>query len=98
MAVSLYANNPTDVLFDINGTSHRGAGFAVLSVTPCRVADTRPGRILRSVWSIVVGCYGRTIFPDPGEHLRDSASAGAYSFNFTWCRPAIGVVDHLADG
>ena len=42
-SISLYASNPTDALFDINGyfAAPQPSGLQFYPVTPCRVADTR---------------------------------------------------------
>jgi hypothetical protein len=42
-SISIYASNPTDALFDINGyfAPPQASGLQFYPVTPCRVADTR---------------------------------------------------------
>ena len=89
-AVSLYANNPTDVLFDINGyfAPPGAGGLQFYPVTPCRVADTRTGAGFSGPFgpSSLVAMVARS-FPIPASICEIPASAGAYSFNFTVVPP-----------
>ena len=82
-AVSVYANDPTDVVLDINGyfDSTGAAGFSFYAATPCRIADTRsptgtfggPSMFANEVRS----------FPIPLSSCAPPSAASAYSLNVT---------------
>jgi hypothetical protein len=44
-SINIYVNDPTDVLFDINGyfAPPLTSGLEFYTLTPCRIADTRTG-------------------------------------------------------
>jgi streptogramin lyase len=89
-AISIYVNNATDVLFDINGYFAPPAvgGLQFYPVSPCRVADTRTGAGFMGAFgppSMLTG-VARS-FPVPASICEIPASAGAYSFNFTVVPP-----------
>ena len=90
-AISLYVNNATDVLFDINGyfAPPAAGGLQFYPVTPCRIADTRTGAGFPGPFGppSMVALVGRS-FPIPSSICELPASAGAYSFNFTVVPPA----------
>ncbi len=91
--ITVYANYPTQVLFDINGyfAPPAAGGLTFFTVSPCRIADTR-------VSSFPSG-FGQPSFT--GGEVRQynilsgpcsgiPASASAYSLNFTVVPPGSG--------
>jgi hypothetical protein len=85
-AISVYASDPTDVLFDINGyfALPASSGLKFYPVSPCRVADTRDGagKVFPFGPPAVSG-GGQRSFPVPAGTCGIPASAAAYSVNFT---------------
>jgi uncharacterized repeat protein (TIGR03803 family) len=86
-AVSVFVTNTSDVVLDINGyfAAVSGSTLAFYPLTPCRIADTRPG-----------GSYPQGLGPPflPGHQERDfpilnatscniPSTAQAYSLNFS---------------
>jgi hypothetical protein len=93
-AISLFANNATDVVIDINGyfaPSSTPDGLAFYSETPCRVADTRSG----AAGSGLSGYFGPPSlvggatrdFPMPSSSCGIPLSAQAYSVRMTVVAP-----------
>ena len=84
--ISIYASDPTDVFFDINGyfAPPLPAGLKFYPVTPCRVADTR-------AWAGMTGAFGPPTlagnstrsFPIPSSSCGIPSTAAAYSLNIT---------------
>jgi hypothetical protein len=91
-AISLLANNATDVVIDINGYFAPSPGLAFYPVIPCRVADTRSG----SDGSGKTGAFGPPSlagggtrdFSIPSSGCGIPASAQAYSVRMTAVAPA----------
>jgi hypothetical protein len=82
-AVTLYANNNTDVLLDINGyfAPASGQSLQFYPVAPCRVLDTRnPAGALGGP---SLTSKKERDFPVLSSNCRISSSAQAYSMNFT---------------
>jgi hypothetical protein len=85
-SISIYASDPTDVFFDIDGyfAPPLPSGLKFYPVTPCRVADTRS-------WAGMTGAYGPPSLPASGTRSFPLASgscgipatAAAYSVNIT---------------
>ena len=85
-AISLYANDNTDVIIDIDGyfAPPGTGGLQFYPVVPCRIADTRTGAGFSSPFGppSLVALAARS-FPIPSSTCEIPSSAGAYSFNFT---------------
>jgi hypothetical protein len=85
-AISIFASDPTDVFFDIDGyfAPPQTSGLKFYPVSPCRVADTRS-------WAGMTGAYGPPSlpasgirsFPMPSSACGIPATAAAYSVNIT---------------
>ena len=75
-----YVTEPTDVLFDINGyfAPPLSSGLHFYPVTPCRVADTRPGAGFSGRFGPPIDGRQRTRdIPDSVQFVRDSINGGA---------------------
>jgi hypothetical protein len=85
-AISIYASDPTDVFFDIDGyfAPPQSASLDFYPVTPCRIADTRS-------WAGFTGYFGppslagnsSRSFPILSSGCGLPATASAYSLNVT---------------
>ena len=89
-AISAFANNATDVLFDVNGyfAPPLSSGLRFYPVTPCRIADTRTAAGFSGPFgppSMAAGTQ-RT-FPIPSSSCGIPVTAAAYSLNFTVVPP-----------
>ena len=87
-AISVFASNPTHVVFDINGYFVQDTdptALAFYPVTPCRVADTR-GATGSLGGPTLDGGVKRT-FPILSSACSIPASATAYSLNLTAAPP-----------
>ena len=89
-AINVYVNDPTEMLFDINGyfAPPQPSGLNFYPVTPCRIADTRTVAGFTGPFgptSLVAGV--ERAFPIPSSTCEIPASAGAYSLNFTVVPP-----------
>ena len=89
-AISVFVNNSTDMLFDINGyfAPPLPSGLSFYPVTPCRIADTRTVAGFAAPFgptSLVAGV--ERSFPIPSSTCEIPPSAGAYSLNFTVVPP-----------
>jgi hypothetical protein len=105
-AISLFANNATDVVIDINGyyaPSSTPDALAFYPQTPCRVADTRSG----AAGSGLSGAFGPPSlvggatrdFPMPSSSCGIPASAQAYSVRMTVVAPGpLGYLTAWPDG
>ena len=85
-AISVYVNNATDMVFDINGyfAPPQASGLNYYPVTPCRIADTRSAAGFTGLFgpaSLVAGT--ERSFPVSSSVCQIPAAAGAYSLNFT---------------
>jgi hypothetical protein len=97
-AIDVFVNDPTDLLFDINGYFAQpfGSGLHFYPVTPCRVADTR-------VAAGFSGAFGPPTMPDGATRTFNIQASGcgipsiavAYSLNFTVVPPAGGPAANL---
>ena len=84
-AISIYASNQTDVLFDVNGYfgAPQGPGALLFHpVTPCRVVNTRDPTIRPLGGPIMEGDRQRT-FPVSTSSCGIPAGVEAYSLNVT---------------
>jgi hypothetical protein len=88
-AISIYASDATDVLFDINGYfAPPTAGLQFFPVAPCRVADTRAGGGKVGLFGPPSMTAGQTrVFPIPQSTCNIPSTAQAYSMNFTVVAP-----------
>jgi uncharacterized protein YqgV (UPF0045/DUF77 family) len=89
-AISIYVNDATDVLFDINGyfAPPTTGGLQFYPVSPCRIADTRTGAGFSGAFgSPSMAAETPRSFPVPSSICEIPASSGAYSFNFTVVPP-----------
>lgn len=84
--LSVFANNDTDVIIDVNGYFTATGGLSFYPLSPCRIADTREGS----------GAFGRPLllagstrsFPIPQSSCGIPADAKAYAINATVVPPA----------
>jgi sugar lactone lactonase YvrE len=90
-AVSVYANNTTNVLLDINGyfQASSGASLEFYPLTPCRVADTRKTPDGPLAGPALVAAAERD-FPILSSGCGIPGTAQAFSLNFTVVPPATG--------
>ena len=82
-AISIYASDPTDVFFDVDGyyASPLASGLKFYPVAPCRVADTRmPDGPLGGP---EMADAATRSFPIPSSGCGIPANAAAYSLNVT---------------
>jgi hypothetical protein len=89
-ALSVFATDDTDLVMDINGyfvpnTVSSGLGF--YPMTPCRLADTRPGAASTIITGALTGGTS-TSLPILSSSCNVPATAQAYSLNFTLVPPA----------
>jgi hypothetical protein len=85
-AISVYASDATDVLFDINGyfAPPLANGLQFYPVTPCRVVDTRAaGGKTGSFGPPTMTPNSQRTFPIPSSSCGIPSTAVAYSLNFT---------------
>jgi hypothetical protein len=84
-AISIYTSDATDVLFDINGyfAPPVNNGLKFYTLTPCRVADTRVSSYPAGLGPPSMSAGEQRSFPVLSSTCGMSASAAAYSFNFT---------------
>jgi hypothetical protein len=92
-AIDVFANHPTDVLFDVNGyfALPTASSLHFYAVTPCRIADTRSGAGFSGQFGppTMPGRSTRS-FTIPASSCAIPATAVAYSLNFTVVPPAGG--------
>ena len=99
-AINVFATNPTDMLFDINGyfAPPASSGLEFYPVSPCRVADTRAIAGFTGQFgppSLLGG--GTRIFNVPSSLCAAGipSNVAAYAFNFTAAPPAGGPAANL---
>lgn len=93
--IDVYVNDPTDMLFDVNGY-FASTGLHFYPVTPCRVADTRSGAGFTGQFGPPSLAAGATrIFTVPASTCGIPPTASAYSLNFTVIPPAGGLQANL---
>jgi hypothetical protein len=101
-AISIYASDATDVLFDINGyfAPPAGNGLEFHPVAPCRIADTRSGGNKTAGFGPPGMGAGQTrVFPIPSSTCGIPSTAKAYSLNFTVVSPGyLGVLSTWPTG
>ncbi len=97
-AINVFVNDPTDVLFDIDGyfAPPVSSGLEFFPVTPCRIADTRTGAGFTGQFGppSMPGGSTRT-FAIPSSSCGIPATANAYSLNFTVVPPNGGPAANL---
>ena len=88
--VSVYANNATDVILDVNGyfvdPAVNGAALAYYPITPCRIADTRNAN--GSLGGPILAAGASRNFPVLAAPCGVPSTAQAYSLNATVVPPA----------
>ena len=92
-AINVFANFPTDVLFDINGyfAPPLASGLDFYPLTPCRIADTRTAAGFGGQFGPPSIAGGATrIFDLTASPCGVPSTAVAYSLNFTVVPPASG--------
>jgi hypothetical protein len=85
-AISVHVTDAAEVLFDINGyfIVNPTSGYYFHTVTPCRIADTRPGGGKAGAFGPpAMGVNGVRTFPIPTSSCGLPGNAAAYSLNFT---------------
>ena len=85
-SINVFANYPTDLLFDMNGyfSPPQYGGLRFYPVTPCRVADTRAPAGFTGQFGPPAMSGGTTrTFNIPASSCGIPATAAAYSLNFT---------------
>ena len=95
-AVSVYANNTTNVVLDINGyfAASSSSSLEFYPLTPCRVADTRKADGPLGGPALVANT--ERDFPILSSSCGIPSTAQAYSLNFTVVPPATGdALDYL---
>ncbi len=97
-AITVFATNSTDMLFDINGYfAPPGSGLEFYPVTPCRVADTRVSSFGTAFGppSMAGGATRTFNIPNSSCAAGIPAFVAAYSFNFTVVPPTGGPAANL---
>jgi hypothetical protein len=101
-AISIYASDATDVLFDINGyfAPPQSNGLQFYPVTPCRIVDTRQGGGKIGSFGPPTMLAGQTrVVPIPSGTCNIPSNAKAYSLNFTVVSPGyLGVLSTWPSG
>ncbi|MGA3212593.1 MAG: Ig-like domain repeat protein [Terriglobales bacterium] len=94
-AVSVYANNTTNVVLDINGyfLPTTGTSLEFYPLTPCRVADTRTST--GSLGGPALVANTERDFPIQSSSCGIPSTALAYSLNFTAVPPTGGDLGYL---
>ncbi len=102
-SISVYANNPTHVIVDINGyyvsqvsspsTNNGQTPLAFYPLPPCRAVDTRPGAGLLGSGSPVLGMAQGISYPLAGV-CGLPGTAQAYALNYT-ALPRNGLLGYL---
>jgi hypothetical protein len=91
--INVYVNNPTEVLFDINGyfAPPSSSGLEFYPISPCRIADTRTGAGFTGPFGPPSMDGGTTrTFTLSSSPCGIPTTASAYSLNFTVVPPAGG--------
>jgi hypothetical protein len=97
-AINVFVNDPTDVLFDIDGyfAPANTNGLHFYPVTPCRIADTRAPAGFSGQFGPPTMTGGTTrTFNIPQSGCGIPSSAVAYSMNFTVVPPSGGPAANL---
>jgi hypothetical protein len=97
-AINVFANYPTDALFDIDGyfAPPSASGLHFYPVTPCRIADTRVPAGFSGQFGPPTMTGGSTrTFNIPASGCGIPSTAVAYSMNFTVVPPSGGPAANL---